>query len=126
MKGEELMIGNWVTTPKGYERLLEFDRDTVFVDRGEEFSQIYSFDKIKPIPITEEILLKCEGVKKFNIDWCEIEIYGIEISINIKTNNITIQDNYTDEVLLNIKCEYLHQLQNLIYALTNEQLKIEL
>lgn len=83
--------------------------------------------KAEPIPLTEEILLKCGFEKKdesyvfgankqHRLRWIN-KITGFEHRIVSLSYNVAIYD-------LHIK--YLHQLQNLYFALTGEELKIEL
>ena len=73
----------------------------------------------KPIPLTEEVLLKCGFEKKkwdniFSI-YSEAKNCFIEIEYDIYANVCVIKD-----VEFNIK--HLHALQNLIHALTGEEL----
>lgn len=80
----------------------------------------------KPIPLNEERLLKFKEVKKFedtiylplmNLK-AEIhfEIYGKEIVSIIKSD-------FAELILDPVK--YIHQLQNLYFALTNEELTLK-
>jgi hypothetical protein len=73
----------------------------------------YKVEDLQPIPLTEEILLKC-GFKELE----DAYIYHIEDFMNVIWFKDTKRFNY------NIK--HLHDLQNLIYALTKTELKIEL
>lgn len=71
----------------------------------------------KPIPLTEEILLKC-GFEKHNKEfWFKDFFIGlIDNSFNLKEGiGVYVADVY-----------YLHQLQNLYFALTNEELTVNL
>ena len=90
-----------------------------------------SYKDLKPIPLTEEILLKCG----FKIR--EITVLGATQKHYSDFRNIAIEllsDEYfmlglhrgyeTIEPIRRVK--YVHELQNLIYALTNEELQVEL
>lgn len=112
MKSTELRIGNYVNTLDG---ILKVDGigDYVLIEK-----YAYSFSDIKPIPLTEEILLKCGFVKGLN-------------EYNIMRFNIFKPVDYVgylfcegNLVLREIK--YLHTLQNLYFALTNQELQINL
>lgn len=76
-------------------------------------------DKINPIPLTEEILLKC-GFKDGSLG---IESdYGAMLYGN--TTTVSLED--CDGGDIGIKIKYVHQLQNLIFALTGKELQITL
>lgn len=85
----------------------------------------YKYDDIEPIPLTEEILLKAGFEKdKWHMPafkhsgWC----YYITEQLN---GNWLVWDNGYDEQHLVI-VNSLHSLQNLFFALTNTELKIEI
>lgn len=90
-----------------------------------EMVHFYRFSEFyEPIPLTEEILLKCGFEKGSNIigDCYYIEHdFGVsDFVLNItKTSNFEIYE-------LDLKIDYLHQLQNLYFALTNEELTVNL
>jgi hypothetical protein len=119
----ELRIGNLVLTT---DVLIPYHRiepeDLVSMKDG-------SFKKlgieIKPIPLTEDILLKCEGVKHDFNDWYIIEFKDYEMCVNIIDKSLTIGDDYSER-LISSNLEYVHQFQNIIFALTNEELEINL
>ncbi len=78
----------------------------------------------KPIPLTEEILLKCGFVEKKK--W----FYKEKFLLGYMTTDENLQAEWKfggvegTWNLLNIK--YVHQLQNLYFALTGEELTINL
>ncbi len=118
IQAKDLRIGNYIDTaykgkPKQIERITE-----IVVDAGNIKGLSYS--SLKPIPLTEEWLIKFG-----------FEIYkGVE-DIHYSHNNFwdidrRIGGNYfrCDHLELeNIK--YVHQLQNLYFALTSEELTIK-
>lgn len=69
-----------------------------------------TINTINPIELTEEILLKCDNdfSNDFRIEW--------------KNNRITI---YFNEIYLST-CDYVHEYQNIHFALTNQELPINL
>lgn len=81
----------------------------------------HSLDKIRPIKLTEDWLVKFGFIKKY--DW----FYKDKFLLGYLTTEDNLQSEWkfsgTDCSwnLLNIK--YVHQLQNLFFALTGEELK---
>lgn len=74
---------------------------------------------LEPIPLTEDILLKCG-----------FELHRLAFSNKFTLNRVTLFsiDNvfYAKTLGMDIDIKYVHQLQNLYYALTNEKLNIQL
>ncbi len=97
---------------------------TVGLD-GVRQGEVISTEKIKPIQLTEEILLKC-GFQ---------EIYRSEFSIRFELpSNQKIEYKWNCTFGWNLYCETwcienintLHQLQNAIYFLTGKELEVKL
>ena len=104
MKITELRIGNWVRIhTQEYQMTIE------------DFN--FKEDFIKPIPLTEEWLLKF-GFEKTR--W-GMRRYPLEIR-----GSVVMFGHQSAQRHLNIRCEYIHQLQNLYFSLTNQELTIEL
>lgn len=148
----EIRIGNWVSTDgipfdttigSFYEvkGIIDFmnDKNTVAITADgihANYAGGIKTDHLVPIPINEEILLKCgfnyssnhiyEYKNNGNIlfdepnDWNNISKYPIGIFGG--HGNIA----YTPMGEVIIRCIYLHQLQNMYYAITGDELKIEL
>jgi len=75
---------------------------------------------VNPIPLTEEILLKCGFVE--NGDTMQFHLQGQIVSFNrLDGGNFWIMD--TDK---GIRCKYLHQLQNTWYTFKGKELEINL
>ena len=121
IQAKDLRIGNWVM----YDNKI-FEVDTISMEfptlNTIEFGiGVVKWDKLNPIPLTEELLIKC-GFKKIN------HIHGYSFwAMGIKGGRpkIDIYENYTlymGYMVNHIK--YLHQLQNLIFALSGEELEI--
>jgi hypothetical protein len=114
MKASELRIGNWLLftdwPAQGFRQMTGNDigvceKDPKWLD--------YFF---KPIPLTEEWLLKFgfdKGSYFFSKD-------GFEFYLNDGENG-----NWYPLVGGSVKIEYVHQLQNLYFALTGEELTIQ-
>ena len=116
MKATELRVGNYVYYA---------DKKTLLKINGGHIlypSQIY------PIPLTEDILLKCGF----------IEVFGVKKEYKIKINkkedilvyNLIVEETsiWTDYggFYLDNQINYIHQLQNLYFALTGNELTIKL
>ena len=106
MKAEELRIGNWIN---GFEGI------PVMVNKN----TIWNWDEtIEPIPITEEWL------EMFGFEWDKArmifteQIYSIE---RLSDGGMFFNYDTQHEIA---KIKYVHQLQNLYFALTNTELKL--
>lgn len=116
----ELRIGNWVKTIYNE---LDYIAITEILDCviHSNKTKCVSYSSLRPIPLTEEILLKCGFEKKGSTVY--INIGSIEIGTVANGKRFYIQIS-SQNITLEIK--YLHQLQNLYFALTNQELNIEL
>jgi hypothetical protein len=87
-------------------------------------SLLLDFD---PIELTEDVLKKCgfKGVKGIEEECLSIKIDYIEISIHLENYHYFIDSPFNQfEGKRQIK--YLHTLQNLVYAITGQEIKIHL
>jgi hypothetical protein len=89
-------------------------------------------DRFHPITLTEELLLKCgfekdDGVQQ---DWSLVlEISGMRRIIFYKGDCTCLSIQQTNNPMIDFPssvCTTVHQLQNLYFALTGEELNIEL
>lgn len=92
-----------------------------------DFSDVWptksiSFEDAAPIPITAEMLEKCgfdNRHERKNID------PQIELVYNTKIQIMEIWDRQDwEHSCVDIPCKYLHQLQNLFYCLTGQELEV--
>lgn len=79
-----------------------------------------SIENIEGIKLTEEILLKC-GFVPHTVEKTFIKV---DLIIDLELG-IAMLDCINTTPLL-CRCKYIHQLQNLYFALTNQELEIEL
>lgn len=125
MEANEIRVGNWLNDPRP---LTEFNKKYVnnpdngyFIATARDIQYAEEFE---PIPLTEEILLKC-GFIKTGIT----ELYYPTNTINIswfEEDPTVIEINCANIQCYIINCEYLHQLQNLYFALKGQELEINL
>ena len=139
MKAEELRIGN-----KVYSKLTMsyVEVNTRLLRLIESEQKVKGKCEYDPIPLTEEVLLKCGFVLNTkNVDTHSkgYAIYSnnpcLDIFIRVKPtvkypNDFFSLFNHSmcnkNALQFIRKIKYLHQLQNLYFALTNEELKIEM
>ena len=110
MKARELRINNWANY-KGYDVQISIE-DFLEMDKG------HLLDFLKPIDLNEEWLLKF-GFKKDNDDCWLIDkcLYWLDSGFLQIAMGIT--------PIMNCPCKHVHQLQNLYFALTQEELIIK-
>lgn len=127
MKANELRIGNFVWEEYGglYEVLMISPN---YVDLVKPFMSVsgrYDIETIKPIPLTEEWLLKFGFKEKIKNTFSSNQ----EVSFNIYSRGNftfnTIQGLWWwKERVLDNQIKYVHQLQNLYFAIIGEELTI--
>ena len=117
MKASELRIGNLIFTHKE-EIIVVKGIDTEGLILFKEDQNIFDF-KCKPIPLTEEWLLKFGFKKDLGND---LYLDSTSTSFFIWQNNrVELLDDKNNICISH--CEYVHQLQNLFFALSGEELK---
>lgn len=126
MKVTELRIGNWANYSQSFTPV-DFTILKIGAISGIENvvrcveDNIYSIDTIYPIPLTAEILemagFEYDGATTLSKDNSPL-YFKI---LNGKGSAFVQKLNQPHEV----HCEYVHQLQNLYFALTGEELQIE-
>ena len=119
MKASELRIGNWASEENESEEYFELQIIN--------YNWIKDHDAFEPIPLTEEWLVKfgfeycseSEGfqMKGFHVENREFDKY----SSNIKKDEFGIW--FINSCLVDLK--HVHQLQNLYFALTGEELTLQ-
>lgn len=140
IKASELRIGNIVwesssftPSPEGYEEIVVGainDIDKVVLDSQ---NNIYSYDYLYPIPLTPEWLRKF-GFTTLDAE-TDIEVWGFDDESNGEEFSI-VSDGIDTQLPLyfeydlgyrNVRKEikHVHQLQNLYFSLTGEELTIK-
>ena len=147
IKANELRIGNWVSIPEcgivSSIKTIDSKRFAINIDNvdlspGED---IFNYESAIGIPLTPEILEKCgfEQLPHFTVqnNWFKKigrdrvvsvacvgtpnEMVFINEEVPPEVKNIIVARNYDYDGKT-----YLHQLQNLIFALTGEELTVNL
>jgi hypothetical protein len=111
MKANEFRLGIWVTK-RGITYIMDEDElEVMFAARD--------YEDFKGVPLTEEWLLKF-GFDKWFLDY-GFNLRGIicDIFYNVNTRELRINGD------IKIPIEYVHQLQNLYFALTGEELTLK-
>ena len=120
MKANELRIGNYVNIEGDVVKVKEIYEKSIHYANG-EYEGYATEDFIQPIELTEEVLVRIwfkkidNGIFRRKIGFYALIFNGVMLNIF---------DGVTG--VLEIKCEYLHQLQNAYYCLTNEELEVKL
>lgn len=117
IQANELRIGNWVynTYVKGYMEVYPMMIHQLYKIETEG-----KYSNIEPILLTEEILLKAGFEdKEYTMELNSISFSWGSRIIATKKRQSWKCDNYEH-------IQYLHQLQNLIFALTGNELEINL
>lgn len=115
MKPTELRIGNYLYCDKAYLTRVKG------VNEKEILVNTLFVESIDPIPLAEHWLLKL-GFEKTKANEYFIDkptVLGIRFNQIGKTRAIVFR---TQSVEVSPICEYVHQLQNLYFALTGEEL----
>lgn len=78
--------------------------------------------ELKPILLSEEWLLKAGFTRRSNTRWdiYSCDLLRFELCINKQDGEVSFEGDYC--VNYNFPCQYVHQLQNLIFALTGSEL----
>jgi hypothetical protein len=125
MKATELRIGNYIKLMFNYE-----DFETLQVTSDELVMVDKKQADYEPIPLTEEWLYKFgfENIDKSDNDYITYtdpnHDYYLQIDVRKKDGKYAILDNSFDDLrdFSMVDISYVHQLQNIYFALTGEEL----
>ena len=120
MKKEELMYGNkllFLNEVVTFSNISQIREDGIFWIKTIESKIDSKSFHFKPIPLTEEWLLRFGFVQSQDID----TIFGLKLNDFWYINEFQIRNNF-NSILLDFELKYVHQLQNLHFALTGTHL----
>jgi hypothetical protein len=125
MKAEELRIGNLVLIPYNKSNKQEGFFEATISQIG-DFGAYIKPEDYEPILLTEEWLLKFGFIDL--TERCGLKgmfsIINKHIHINTETMSYCEID-YEQNIIDIIRVEHVHQLQNLYFALTGEELQLQ-
>ena len=121
MKVEELRIGNWVM---GYHDPFQWSLEHFDLLKQADLDEIIK----EPVLITEEVLLKCGFEIKPNSSLPAFAYsrrldLQVEFMLGEYSFRIEVENRHTTFVRV---IKYLHELQNLYFSITGEELEVEL
>ena len=137
MKTSELRLGNWIQGVRTYKDKTYTDipmfvesifNDTIYADFEDNVADVWEYteSEIQGVPLTDDIFRKIEGVSVEKIVDDEVSFFCYEIK-DIAFYESTMNDGYLVEVNgKEMVISYVHELQNLYFTLTKEELKIKL
>ena len=120
IKANELRIGNYLHDFHG-QLIVEVTWDII-----KDLQQNIKFHPPKPIPLTPEILEKA-GFKK-DENKANVFSNGNELLIEVTEKGFqsVIESDWPELIDIGNPIHYLHQLQNLYFALTGTELEVNL
>lgn len=113
VKVEEVRWGNAVLDSSG----------TICTIDQMDYEQ-WTFDSLDPIPLSPEILEAAGFIKSFT--YYEIEFGLNKLSVEIPNGEMNLINEENEVLCLKMPIKHLHQLQNLYFALTGEELEIKI
>ena len=116
MRSSELRIGNLIFDSKGNVLTIKAINSKEVATKRDSRKRIggsFILESLKPIPLTEEWLMKFGF--RYSVGWFGKN--GIEL-FNI--NNLYFRGNFP----IKADIKYIHQLQNLYFALCGEELQL--
>ena len=131
MQANELRIGNLVNLGNRIAKVIEIGHlSCVVVDLEETQDTIEDYERTKPIQLTEEWLVKFgfRNLDKGDNDYITYtdpnHNYYLQIDVRRKDGKYIILDNSFDDLraFSMVDIMYVHQLQNLYFILTGEEL----
>ena len=121
---KEVRPGNWIIRITG----MDANHFPFFAYKAVALDEyFYTFSKVCfPIPLTTDIVGKC-GFKHDFGDWyMNIPAEGVEEGLPFLRYRLKEKSWYLRDVKIPAQPIYLHQLQNLYYALTGKELYVQL
>ena len=128
MKANELRINNLVDRVDYICNVKAIDEDGVILEPINYKGEVSGFQELKPIKLNKKWLVKL-GFKHIGKNDYAIDVSFDTQLIICSGLHFIFQDVFDIKIFTTFsgrKIQYVHQLQNLYFALTGEELKIEL
>ena len=134
IQAQELRIGNWFEHCGFYYQSTGVLENASYFTPKEDFGDRLAYlAEIKPIPLTEEILLKCGFERTITpmqaLDYIDYRMNQF-VCFLLPTGKLEVEfyanNNKIDERGYLTSVIYLHQLQNLFYCLCGKELEVKL
>ena len=111
--------------PKFYPKYSETSKD-IFIGLNQRHDIVYNVKDIQPIPLTEELLLKCGFEKQIGLD--DMFYWTLKNKPNRANRFEIFETEGGYETISEAKIEFLHQLQNCYFShyLDGTELEINL
>lgn len=135
IKPQELRIGKFIYDDENQIVKVEKIESQYFNQENEPGAPLVIFSKhghglwesdvINPIPLTEELLLKC-GFKRGSVTMYFLSIPNLACEIHATWfHNQYVIELQNNRIPIVTEVTYFHQLQNLYFALTGKELEIK-
>ncbi len=117
--GNALMVTATDTMDNHISFVVSISKDEIRVSRDDDYGMGCDLDGLLPIPLTPEILEKCgfEKSKNHSLDYFKKSVTGNAFFFRIG-RPFKHENRFYPEV------KYLHQIQNLYFALTGDELPV--
>ena len=115
MKNTELRIGNYVTFTDETNTIVAISP----ADFAREFHKGYHFDGYEPIPLTEEWLVKFGFERRQHQQGMHFKYHTVWIGNNRNGRCFILKRTHGRRIR---RVKHVHQLQNLYFAITCEEL----
>lgn len=126
MEANTLRLENYVEYNSMFFKVKMISKSGISCDRGKGIVEL-SIKDVNPIPLSEDILLKMGFVKSNSENLMFLAIPKINAEVHYETLNygnvIIITSDFG--TLIPDDIEFVHQLQNLVYAISGIELTIK-
>ena len=133
---KDLKVGNVFIRELHTSRGLEYDHEFILTENemGKLFGDNLSLalQDLSGIPLTEDILLKCEGFERSGNEWSLSDEFDIILQESDNKGLWTVANVFVDNhnkanyLCIGDAFKYLHQLQNILHSLTQKELTVQL
>jgi hypothetical protein len=126
MKANELRIGNFLQSDTNIIKIVGVVKKDIYYYHNKKNLYVLELNNFKPIPLTEEWLIKFGFEKKIdcykNINY---NFNGYFASFDCDNPMWFGEDGCCEQVTIKDNIKYVHQLQNLYFAVTGEELTMK-